>query len=488
VEPASRSRTAFREFVSRWPLLGPITMATVLSGRGHDVLVYNENLVGSVIDNGDIMADLLSADFVGITAMTPTAPRAYAIAQAVRNASDKTRIVLGGVHATFCPEEALRYADFVVTGEGERALTAIVEGDASPGIIKGIPVENLDELPLPDFDLLVHFERSWESVGGKEFYKTPVLSSRGCPYGCSYCSVTKFFGRRCRQQSPEKVIRDVTSLTRRGFRSFFFYDDNFSANFDRNKRVLEEMRGLGIRWNCQTRLDFAWCNKSKRTQLNTELLRLMREAGGDLFFIGYETIDDATSKEWNKGYRGSRLLVERAAEDTRILHDYGFWIHGMFVVGPQHDQDTLDSIVSFSRKNKIESLQISALTPFPGTDIFGEMKNKLIFTNFPEDWKFYDGTHATYYHAKMGLQRFQEGIVEAHKHFYRMMGTKWRSFVKFLASSGSVIGKAKYALRNMSTINKIMKDLDKETAEFLRRVAQMNDKYLLPAKKLLKEV
>jgi len=480
IEPAKKTRTAFGYYVARWPLLGPVIMGTVLAGRGHDVLVYNENLVGSVLDNEEIFSDLMTSDFVGISAMTPIAPRAYAIAEGLRKSSAGPKIVLGGAHATFCPDEAARFADYVVTGEGEAALTAIVEDEVRPGVVHCVPVVDLDKLPLPDFDLIVDFHKSWESVGGKEFYRAPVLTSRGCPYGCSYCSVTKFFGRRCRQRSAEKVVEDVSTLVKKGFHRFFFYDDNFSANFRRNKKVLEGLRGLDVSWNCQTRLDFAWGNPVKRTNLNTELLTLMRKAGGDLFFIGYETIDDATSAKWHKGYKGARRLIERAAEDTRIIHDYGFWIHGMFVVGPDHDQDTLDSIVAFNKKNKIESIQISALTPFPGTDIFNEMRDSLIFTNFPEDWSLYDGTHATYPHPKMGLKRFQEALVEAHKQFYRRIGLSRHSILKFLQASGSFIGKTKNLIQNVRIINRIMKDLEKETVEFLRRVAQINEKYLLP--------
>ena len=88
IEPAKKNGTAFGRYVTRWPLLGPVIMGTVLAGRGHDVLVYNENLVGSVLDNENIFSDLMSSDFVGITAMTPVAPRAYAIAEGLRKSSD----------------------------------------------------------------------------------------------------------------------------------------------------------------------------------------------------------------------------------------------------------------------------------------------------------------------------------------------------------------------------------------------------------------
>ncbi len=186
IEPQGRRVTAYKPYIREWPLIGPLILATLLRDRGHDVTVYNENISGPVTDSPAVMHDICEADFVGISIMTPTATRGYEISRAVRTRSGRPRLMMGGVHATFRPLEALQYADYVVTGEGENAIAEIVEGRAEPGIVPGTPVENLDALPVPDYDLTYEFGRAWERRGSKQRYHLPLATSRGCPHSCRY--------------------------------------------------------------------------------------------------------------------------------------------------------------------------------------------------------------------------------------------------------------------------------------------------------------
>ncbi len=270
------------------------------------------------------MADLCDADFVGISIMTPTAMRGYDIARAIRRLSPRPRIAFGGVHATFRPEEAVGFGDYAVQGEAENVIADLVEGRVEPGVVRGRPVEDLDALPVPDFDLIHQFRHLWEERHSQKAYRLPVLTSRGCPHSCLYCSVTAMFGRRVRRRSVEKVIEDVRGFYRQGYRSFFFYDDNFTADRERTRRLLEGIQDLDIAWNAQVRLDFHWRNAARRDESDTDLLRLMRRAGGDTLYVGYETIEDETaSAPGRRATAAPGTLAERAAEDTRILRRAG---------------------------------------------------------------------------------------------------------------------------------------------------------------------
>jgi len=480
IEPASRANTAFHHYVRQWPLMGPVYLGTVLAQRGHDVRVYNENISGSLLEREELFEDLCAADFVGISIMTATANRGYRLADALRARQPRPQIVFGGVHATFCPQEALAHADFVVRGEGEKAIVEIVEGRAAPGIISGAPVEDLDTLPLPDYDLIYDFSRLWEVAGGKDNYYLPLVTSRGCPHQCRYCSVTPLFGRRYRHRSAERVAADIHHLYAQGYRAFFFYDDNFTADRERTREILRDTRSLDIVWNAQTRIDFAWKDPGQRRRCDVELLELMRETGGDVLYVGYETVDDRTASAWRKGYVGAGDLARRCAEDTHLLHEAGLWIHGMFIVGPDHTEHTLQRIVHFSSANRLESVQISALTPFPGTRIFEESKSRLLLNRFPEDWDFYDGVHALYRDTRMGIRNFQEKLIAAHRQFYRASVFNWRRVVKFLQGRQALRRKIALCWRNARLPWTVLDAWERESRAFLNRIAHLDSRCLLP--------
>lgn len=422
IEPAGSRTRLMSAWLSRWPLLGTITLGTLLARRGFDVAIYNENLTGSVLDDVAAMDDLKSADVIGISIMTPTAPRGYQIARAIRQMSGAL-LVFGGPHATFMADEAARFGDVVVCGEGETVIEPIARGEIAAGIVQAPPLEDLDSLPPLDHSLVVGFDRLVRSAT-QTLYELPVMSSRGCPYGCTYCSVTRLFGRQVRRQSVEKVCADIDAYRARGFGRFIFYDDNFTSDRRWCKELCGRLRQRRIRFNVQTRVDFHWADRS-RTTSDSELLDLMRSAGAEILYIGYETLDEQTAATWNKGYSRGRL-GELLARDTQVLHDWGFWVHAMFVLGPQHTEAVADGIIEFSRANRLESIQVAALTPFPGTPLFAQSRDNLLFTNFPDDWSYYDGTHCLYRKCAMGLEGYQRKLLELHERFYRWGGASLR--------------------------------------------------------------
>ncbi len=466
VEPCGREGRPFNAWIRRWPLLGPITLASILEERGYDVAVYNENLSGSVLDDASAMEDLCAADVVGVSVMTPTANRGYQIADVIRARCPDVTIAFGGVHATFCPEEARRHGDIVVRGEGESVIEAIAAGRLREGIVRGEPVQDLDTIPTLNHELMRDFDVLLSGCRRREFYELPVMTSRGCPYGCEYCTVTRMFGRKVRRQSVEKVHADIERYADRGFRRVFFYDDNFTTDRAWSRDLLERLRPMDLRFNAQVRVDFHWADRHRRRR-DDDLLRAMRRAGGDVFYIGYETIDEATARQWRKGYQGDGALTTRLMEDTRILHDNGFWIHGMFVLGPQHTERTARQIVRFARHSRLETLQISVLTPFPGTPLMKQFQPHLAFTEYPGDWDYYDGTHCVYDHGLLGVERLQKVLLDAHRHFYRWSGLGAHRLRKCFEQKIGQADKLALLWKHAQIARNTLKAWKQETAVFL---------------------
>ena len=481
IEPHGRPGRPFNAWIGHWPLLGPVVLATILHEKGFDAAVYNENVCGPLEESPQAYADVCSADVVGISIMTPTSSRGYALAEQIRKENPRATIVFGGVHASFLPEEALPHGDVVVVGEGENVIEAIASGEIRSGIVRPQPPQDLDALPALNYSLLIGFDRILKDCGRRDRYELPVMASRGCPHGCTYCSVTRMFGRKVRRQSPEKVHADLLKHMEAGYRRFFFYDDNFTSDRAWSKDLLERIRPLRIRFNAQTRIDFGWKDASRKS-LDVPLLQLMNKAGGDVLYVGYETIDDRTAAHWNKGYRGALPLRRRLMEATKILHDYGFWIHAMFVLGPQHDEQNAKDIVRFSQQAGIETMQISILTPFPGTPLFEQMRPNLFLTDFPNDWDFYDGTHCVYDNSVLGLEQLQHTLLRVHRTFYRW-GWSLRRVRSLAEDRIPPMDKIRKLWRHLQIARTTMQQWRQDTSEYL---AFVKERLAREAKQLIK--
>ncbi len=365
-----------------YPRLGLPIIGSALRAAGHDVRIYCPQ--AAPLDRDDVF----SADLIGISTTTSTAPAAFALADELR--AGGLPVIIGGPHPTFAPDDALPHADFVARGEGGdglmlelvQALSGARELESVRGLSfwrDGQPVHNelrdrcadLDSLPMPDFSLIVGSERMRE---------TPMLTSLGCPFDCTFCTVTMMFGRSYRFRSAESVIAELEA---RRPRSVFFYDDNFAANRRRVKELLRMMidRGLTTKWQAQVRTDVA---------KDEELLTLMERSGCHRLALGFESIDQATLD----GYAKSQT-VEDITECIAALHRHGIKCHGMFVVGADNDTvRTAHDTVTFAQKHGIDSLMLNILTPGLGTKQYELMNaGERIFEH---RWQFYDGQHVIF--------------------------------------------------------------------------------------------
>jgi radical SAM superfamily enzyme YgiQ (UPF0313 family) len=398
---------------SKWslPRLGAVFLATILKNLGHDVKVYVEEI--QKVDK----ADLYSADLVGISTITSTAPRAYSMADGLRERG--VPVVMGGAHPTFLPDEALEHADYVVRGEGEEAIVELLEaidGKRALSSVAGLSYRengdtvhnpsrefcpDLDAHPSPDLSLIAGF-----GSGTRSFFRynpiIPVVTSRGCPFSCKFCSVTTMFGRKYRFRSTEKVIEDIRPYTDH---TIFFYDDNFTASRTRTKKLLRRMieEGITPEWTAQVRVDMAG---------DKELLELMKRSNCSGVYVGFESINPKTLELYSKGQ-----TLEDITNSIKKFHEYGISIHGMFVLGSDEDDVAIiRETARFAKRVKIDTVQFMILTPIPGSEIFDEFdeENKI----FTYDWKFYDGHHVVFQPNKMIPIVLQKEAVRAMKKFF----------------------------------------------------------------------
>jgi len=396
------------------PRLGVVLLGTILKNHGFDVKIFVEDI--SEID----WSFVESSDLVGISTITSTAPRAYALADLIRKKG--IPVIMGGIHPTFMPEEALQHADYVVKGEADLTFISLINylRKGSPNIndIKGISfkdslgkihhnpipdlIDNLDILPSPDFSLLKGFRSN-------NIY--PISTSRGCPFDCKFCSVIQMFGRRYRFRSVEKTLIDIKMAIKSSNGIIFFVDDNFSAHKGRTKDILKGMieEKIKARWSAQVRIDVA---------KDEELLRLMAESGCSTLYVGFESINPQTLKYYNK-----KQDLNDIVNSIKNIKSAGIHIHGMFVLGADTDDiETIKRTADFAITNGIDTVQFMILTPLPGTPFFFEMQDSGRLIHM--DWSRYDGHHVVF-KPKMNIEMLQIETIQAMKKFY-----SWKYIIK----------------------------------------------------------
>ncbi len=404
------------------PRLGVVLLGTILRDAGYDVTVMVEEVRDFDFDA------IARADLVGISSITSTAGRAYAIGDALRR--EGIPVVMGGPHPTHTVDVSLQHADYVVRGEGEEALPALVRALESGSDLARVPnlsywsdgailhnaqapfEEDLDRWPDPDMSLVDGFDAPG-FVGNRR--TIPIMTSRGCPYDCSFCSVTSTFGRRMRYRSPERVVAEMRrhDIDRS---TFFIYDDNFAASPRRVREFLEAFKTLPgeLRWSAQIRADMA---------RDEELLDLMVEAGCQTVFLGLESVNQASLDSALK-----RQDLERTATYIDRMVARGIRVHGMFVFGFDEDTEgTMERTVAFAKAHKLWSVQFLILTPLPGSRTHRELteEGRIML----EDYSLYDAHHVCFRPRSVTPEALQRWQVEGHDRFYsygELLTRLWR--------------------------------------------------------------
>jgi radical SAM superfamily enzyme YgiQ (UPF0313 family) len=376
------------------PLTGPLYLGTILHNLGHKVSIYHEGILRTPFDPFTNKADVYC-----ISTLTVNANRTRLLASRIRHAYPDAKIFIGGIHSTLVPSDFFEFADHVVTGEAEGIIADLIDSKFIEKTINGSPFEDLNELPFINYSLL---------IGYQKLNIIPIMTSRGCPFDCNFCTVTKVFGKRFRMQSPERVIAEIkNALTYFDARSIFFYDDNFTSNRERIEKICTML--------CEAKLDVSWTAQVRSDiSRDPELLHLMYKSGCRLFYIGFESINDETLKAFHKSQ--TRNDIERAITE---IHAAGISIHGMFIFGEDHDTlDSLRETVNFAIQQNISTVQFMILTPFPGTKLYEKLstEKRIFHTN----WDYFNGMYAVYQPRTMSAAQLQKEAIAAYRKFYSL--------------------------------------------------------------------
>jgi len=436
IEPKAPNLHIFSQFAM--PRLGIFILATMMKRRNWEVDILFEEKKPL---NLSLVKD---ADIVGITTITPTAPRAYAIADELRIMN--IPVIMGGPHVTFQSEETLEHADYVIRGEGEKPFMDFIDAWENGTPLTTVPslsyresgdivhnpkadfIPEMDTIPYPEKSLLLPHLKT---IAGQTI--VPVQTSRGCPFNCTFCSVTGMFGKKYRFRSINNIMEELRQYNKRKY-FIFFYDDNFTANRKRAKELFRAMiqEKFKFQWSTQVRTDIA---------KDPELVVLMKKAGCRTLFIGLESVNPESLKSMKKAQTLSDI-----SDSIRILRKNHIHIHGMFVYGfDQDDWKTVKKTVKFAKKTGINSSQFLILTPFPGCEFYDKIvkEKRVVF----KDWNLYDAHHVVFRPKKFTLFGLQKAQIFSHTRFYSL-GQLFKRLIQF---DWVDVGLAHYA-RNLNRL------------------------------------
>lgn len=385
------------------PPLGLGYLGSVLNEEGHKV-----KIIDSIISNyniNDVQKEIkkFDPDIVGITAVTPCIKKIYSILEYAKKNNPNCKTIMGGAHPTVMAKETLRdnpYLDTIVRGEGEITFKELLDIKKKKEIfsVKGISfklndrlyensdrkfIENLDKLPYPSHNLLslnkYRINDSLKDFGlvGKtgKLYST-VSTSRGCPFGCIFCTSTQIWGKKWRGRSPENIINELKILIYKyKIKEIDFLEDTFTLNKRRTEKICKLIKeeGLDFSWICTTRVDL----------FDRHIALSLKKSGCHLICFGIESSSQVTLDFLQKGF-----VISDIKKAVKIAKDVGLNVIGSFILGsPYETKNMINNTISFAKKLNLHSARFPLLVPFPGTKIYkmAEKENKIL----TKDWNKY---------------------------------------------------------------------------------------------------
>jgi radical SAM superfamily enzyme YgiQ (UPF0313 family) len=376
------------------PPLGLAYIASMLR-QNHEVKIIDSIILNYTLRDIEKELQTFNPDVVGIASVTPSIYEAYKVAKIAKKVREDCIVVLGGPHATFMSRQTLeecKYIDIIVKGEGEETTKELIESiekGAPLNKVRGITfrekneiidseprpfIKNIDDIPFPSRDLLpMHLYK----FNGVKY--TTMLTSRGCPFKCSFCSSSRLFGGYWRGRSPENVLEEMKIIYEEyNIKNIEFIDDTFTLDQERAEKICDGIikQGWDISWGASSRVD----------TLSKKLVEKMKKAGCWILFLGIESgsqkILDAI---------GKRITIEQAKEAVKIIKDAGIQVLGSFIIGfIQDTKETIKETIKFAKSLNLDYAEFSILTPYPGTPIYEYVeKNSLLLT---KDWSKYTAT------------------------------------------------------------------------------------------------
>ncbi len=341
-------------------------------------------------------------DAVAISSYSAQMHEAYILADILRGRG--TKVILGGPHVTALPQEASAHADAIVLGEAEPHWARLIE-DLSAGRLQcsyggqGGELYDLAQAPIPRFDLL----------DPENYNRIPVQSSRGCPHNCEFCAGSRNFGPGFRQKSVGQVVRELETISQTWDRPFIeFADDNLFVNPAWGQELLDRITPLGTRWFAETDISIAD---------HPDLLRSLRPAGCYQLLIGLESLSrDSLGRIESTGWKAGR--VDGYVDAVRAIQDHGVTVNACFIVGLDGDTPAVfDDIRRFDEAARPLEIQVTVLTPFPGTALFGRLQREGRLDPAPF-WNKCTLLDITYEPVGMTREQLRNGLHDLFKDIY----------------------------------------------------------------------
>jgi anaerobic magnesium-protoporphyrin IX monomethyl ester cyclase len=383
-------------------------LASVLINNNHKVIIKDFNVEGYNKNKLIKLCKKFCCDIVGISCTTPTFSTTNKIIKDLRKELNPT-IILGGKHPSSMPQKTMEesQADFVVCGEGEEILPELIDAIQKNKSYSGIPgitykeagriivnppqkpTDDLDSIPFPARDLL--YSNRYRSFStGKKF--SNILSSRGCPFSCTYCYNSKNNPafKRIRFRSIDNIVQEIKLLNDKyGINEFQFVDDNFTIN---PKRVIQfcnviEQNNLKIKFIVQGRVNSA----------DLEMYKKLKEAGCELIAFGIESGDDGILQDIKK-----QITVAQIEKAVKIAKESGINVRGNFIIGfPNDTPETITKTIKLAKKLKLFRASFFMLTPYPHSSLWEEIVERGIINTEKVNWNKFDQQH--YYFTNKNL-------------------------------------------------------------------------------------
>ena len=341
-------------------------------------------------------------DLVAISVETYTAKRAYQIATEFRKRG--VPVVMGGFHATLCPDEVAQYAEAVVCGEAELLWPRVID-DARHGKLEKFYRQS-------GRPALVTVKPDRSIFRGKRYLPIGLIEAgRGCHFKCDFCAVQTVFNATQSRRPVDAIIAEIEKVKHER-KLFFFVDDNITSNMAQAKEFFRALIPLGIRWVSQSSINAAH---------DEEFLELLARSGCQGVLIGFESLDPANLKDMNKSFNTMRGGFEKALANLRRHH---IRVYGTFIFG--YDRDTPESFprtVEFARDHALYIAAFNHLTPFPGTPLYRRLQDegRLLYENWWLDER-YSYNRIPFQPHGMTPDALQRNCLEARRKFY-----SWRS-------------------------------------------------------------
>ena len=382
----------------RTALPEPLALESIgaFAEANHDVHILDMRLG----DGLPAALDEFQPDLVGVTCLTTEVYNAQAVLKKVKDWRPEVFTLAGGLHASLLPEDFQKeYVDAIVVGEGETTFKELLEtlGNApakrAPEALAKVDglawrrpdgewvfnrdrtlLASLDSLPMPARHLAAKYAAEYFFLFDKPH--TLIATSRGCPFKCNFCSVWKFYHKKCRYQSAERVVAEVETVQTR---TISFVDDNFLANVPRAHKIADLIRERGIK------KEFGMQARTDTISRHPDLLKKWREVGLETVLIGFEA---ASQEKLDAVAKGATIEQNEKAMD--ILNSLGVHMWGAFIVDPQFTQEDFRQLKRYREERGIIYPQFTILTPLPGTDLYGERYGELV----THDYRLFDALHA----------------------------------------------------------------------------------------------